>query len=43
MLAELNTWAFGTVGSPNFGVKYYEGRARPEVCMSQSECAEIGL
>jgi membrane-associated phospholipid phosphatase len=30
MLAELNTWAIGTVGPINFGIKYYAGRARPE-------------
>jgi hypothetical protein len=30
MLADLNTWAIGTVGPINFGIKYYVGRARPE-------------
>ena len=30
MLAELNTWAWGTAGPPNFGLKYHVGRARPE-------------
>ena len=30
MLAEMTTWAIGTVGPHNFGVKYHVGRARPE-------------
>ena len=30
MLAHLNAWAIATVGPVNFGVKYFEGRARPE-------------
>ena len=30
MLAELNTWAWGTAGPPNFGLKYHVGRVRPE-------------
>ena len=29
-VAELVTWAFALVGPPNFGVKWYVGRARPE-------------
>ena len=30
VLAELNTWAIGSVGPQNFGIKWYGGRARPE-------------
>ena len=30
MLSDLNTWAIGTVGPHNFGVKWFAGRARPE-------------
>jgi hypothetical protein len=30
MLAELNMWAFGTVGPINFGLNYHVGPARPE-------------
>jgi hypothetical protein len=30
MLSDLNTWAIGTVGPPNFGVKWHVGRVRPE-------------
>ena len=31
MLADLNTWAIRTVGSYTFALKYFVGRARPEV------------
>jgi hypothetical protein len=30
MLSDLNTWAIGTVGPHNFGLKWHVGRARPE-------------
>ena len=30
LLAEINTWAIGMVGPSNFGLKYSQGRARPE-------------